>query len=40
MNEKPETDLDVIDLGDAKEMTMGTPNPINSEDNEVMPERL
>lgn len=40
MNEKHDTDLEIIDLGDAKEVTMGTPNPINSEDNEVMPERL
>ena len=40
MNENHDTDLEIIDLGDAKEVTMGTPNPINSEDNEVMPERL
>jgi hypothetical protein len=40
MNEKTELELEVVDLGDAKELTMGTPSPINSEDNEVMPERL
>jgi len=37
MNESLE--LQVVDLGDAKEVTMGPPSPINTEDSEVLPER-
>jgi hypothetical protein len=40
MNEKSELEMEVVELGDAKEMTMGIPALINPEDNEVLPERF
>ena len=40
MNEKPELELQVVDLGDAKEVTMGTPDANNSEDNPQQNEKI
>jgi hypothetical protein len=37
MNEKPE--LEVVDLGDAKEVTKGVPYNQYIEDNPALPER-
>ncbi len=34
MNEAPE--LEVVDLGDAKEVTMGVISPVNTEENPVI----
>lgn len=41
MNEQAQSDLElqVVDLGDAKETTMGIPAPSFSEDNPVVPGR-
>jgi hypothetical protein len=32
-----DTDLNVVDLGDAKEQTMGTPAQVREEENTVSP---
>jgi hypothetical protein len=42
MNEKLELEMDlqVVELGDAKEVTMGTPDANNSEDNPQQSERV
>jgi hypothetical protein len=37
---QPELDLQVVELGDAKELTMGIPNQVNSEDNPQVPQKL
>ena len=37
MNDVPE--LELIDLGDAKELTQGPPSPLATEDSSAMPER-
>lgn len=38
MNEMPE--LEVVDLGEAKDVTKGPPSPLATEDNASYPERL
>ena len=44
MNEKPQSELElevqVVDLGDAKEVTMGIPALVYAEDNESVPGRF
>jgi len=42
MNEtlQAELDLDVVDLGDAKELTMGIIDPLHNEDSPQSPGRL
>lgn len=44
MNEKPQSELElelqVVDLGDAKELTMGIPAMVYAEDNQTLPGRF
>jgi hypothetical protein len=44
MNEKPQSELElelqVVDLGDAKELTMGIPAMVYAEDNLTLPGRF
>lgn len=42
MNEQAQSDLElqVVDLGDAKEVTMGIPAPVFAEDNPVVQGRF
>ena len=44
MNEKPQSELEqelqVVDLGDAKELTMGIPALVCAEDNQTLPGRF
>ncbi|BAL94044.1 MAG: benenodin family lasso peptide [Rubrivivax sp.] len=35
-----ELELEIVDLGDAKELTQGAPSLINSEDNPAFPQRV
>ena len=35
-----ETDLNVVDLGDAKEVTMGIPASVRQEENQVSPYKI
>ena len=37
---QPELEPQVVELGDAKELTMGIPNQVNSEDNPLVPQKL
>jgi Family of unknown function (DUF5974) len=41
MNEKPQSELElqVVELGDAKELTMGIPAQVHAEDNPTMQAR-
>jgi hypothetical protein len=43
MNEKSQSeqklDLEIVDLGDAKELTMGIPAQVHLEDNPALPAR-
>jgi len=38
MNDTPE--LEIIELGEAKDLTKGPPSPLASEENGAFPERL
>lgn len=40
MNETLDLELQVVDLGDAKDVTMGPPSPLATEENPAFPERL
>lgn len=42
MNESPHTELelDVVELGDAKTVTMGIPALVNTEENAQVPYRI
>jgi hypothetical protein len=42
MDKSTQTELDqqIVDLGDAKDLTMGIPNQVNSEDNPEVPHKL